>query len=35
MNGWVINPYDPLDTNTGYNATGLAEMMKYKAGSIW
>ncbi|KAG8985853.1 hypothetical protein FRB90_004400, partial [Tulasnella sp. 427] len=35
INGWTPNPIDPEDDTLSYNATGLVEMMKYKAGSIW
>ncbi|KAI8984797.1 glycoside hydrolase superfamily [Trametes punicea] len=34
MNGWM-NFSDPLDDTKTYNQTGLEEMMKQKAGSIW
>ncbi|CAE6512880.1 unnamed protein product [Rhizoctonia solani] len=34
INGWM-NMTDPKDNTLTHNATGLAEMMKYKGGSIW
>ncbi|KAG8718106.1 hypothetical protein FRC08_005946 [Ceratobasidium sp. 394] len=34
INGWM-NMADPADNTLTYNATGLAQMMQYKAGSIW
>lgn len=30
-----MNMTDPLDDTLTYNASGLIDMMKYKAGSIW
>ncbi|GAB1517285.1 hypothetical protein RhiTH_000331 [Rhizoctonia solani] len=34
INGWM-DMNDPKDNTLTHNATGLAEMMKYKGGSIW
>lgn len=34
INGWM-NMTDPADNTLTHNATGLVNMMKYKAGSIW
>ncbi|CAE6455078.1 unnamed protein product [Rhizoctonia solani] len=34
INGWM-NMTDAKDNTLTHNTTGLAEMMKYKAGSIW
>ncbi|KAG8715834.1 hypothetical protein FRC09_016268 [Ceratobasidium sp. 395] len=34
INGWM-NMTDAADNTLTYNATGLAQMMQYKAGSIW
>ncbi|KAG9097940.1 hypothetical protein FRC06_006984 [Ceratobasidium sp. 370] len=34
INGWM-NMTDPADNTLTYNTTGLAQMMQYKAGSIW
>ncbi|KAL5530859.1 hypothetical protein ACEPAF_7117 [Sanghuangporus sanghuang] len=34
MNGWM-DFSDPLDDTLAYNASGLAEMLKLKGGSIW
>ncbi|CCO28795.1 hypothetical protein BN14_02793 [Rhizoctonia solani AG-1 IB] len=34
INGWM-NMTDPKDNTLTHNATGLADMMKYKGGSIW
>ncbi|QRW14954.1 glycoside hydrolase family 3 protein [Ceratobasidium sp. AG-Ba] len=34
INGWM-NMTDSADNTLTYNATGLVQMMKYKAGSIW
>ncbi|CAE6423351.1 unnamed protein product [Rhizoctonia solani] len=34
INGWM-NMTDPKDNTLAHNATGLADMMKYKGGSIW
>ncbi|KAG6832147.1 hypothetical protein H0H92_004878 [Tricholoma furcatifolium] len=34
IDGWM-NMTDPLDDTLTYNATGLVEMMEYKAGNIW
>ncbi|KAF8610347.1 glycoside hydrolase [Ceratobasidium sp. AG-I] len=34
INGWM-NMTDAADNTLTHNATGLANMMKYKAGSIW